>query len=51
MLNHLNVSDEIKKSHIQKGYHASGHMAYIDMPSAPKYHEDLTKFVRDSLPN
>lgn len=51
MVNHLKVSDEIKKTHIQKGYYESGHMVYIDQPSATKYHADLTKFVHDSLPN
>ena len=47
---HLKVSDEIKKNNIDLGYYESGHMVYIDLPSAAKYHADLEKFVRASLP-
>jgi len=47
---HLKVSDEIKKNNIAKGYYESGHMVYIDQPSAAKYHADLVKFVQSSLP-
>jgi carboxypeptidase C (cathepsin A) len=45
---HLKVSDEIKKNNITLGYYESGHMVYIDQPSAAKYHADLVKFVRDA---
>jgi len=47
---HLKVSDEIGKNNISLGYYESGHMVYIDQPSAAKYHADLVKFVQDSLP-
>ncbi|MBZ5497047.1 MAG: peptidase S10 [Acidobacteriia bacterium] len=47
---HLKVSDEIRKNNISLGYYESGHMVYIDQPSAAKYHADLVKFVRASLP-
>jgi carboxypeptidase C (cathepsin A) len=47
---HLKVSDEIKKNNISTGYYESGHMVYIDLPSAAKYHADLEKFVKASLP-
>jgi carboxypeptidase C (cathepsin A) len=47
---HMKVSDEIRKNNIALGYYESGHMVYIDLPSAAKYHADLVKFVRDSLP-
>jgi carboxypeptidase C (cathepsin A) len=47
---HLKVSDEIKKNNIFLGYYESGHMVYIDQPTAAKYHADLVKFVRASLP-
>ncbi len=46
---HLKVSDAIKKNNISLGYYESGHMVYIDQPSAAKYHADLMKFVQDSL--
>jgi carboxypeptidase C (cathepsin A) len=46
---HLRVSDEIKKNNISLGYYESGHMVYIDQPSAAKYHADLVKFVQDAL--
>jgi carboxypeptidase C (cathepsin A) len=32
------------------GYYEAGHMVYIDQPSAAKFHADLEKFVRASLP-
>jgi len=47
---HLKVSDSIKKNNIATGYYESGHMVYIDQPSAAKYHTDLVKFVQSSLP-
>jgi carboxypeptidase C (cathepsin A) len=47
---HLKVSDEIKKNNIALGYYESGHMVYIDQQAAARYHADLVKFVRDSLP-
>jgi carboxypeptidase C (cathepsin A) len=47
---HLNVSDEVKKNNISVGYYEAGHMVYIDQPSAAKFHADLEKFVRASLP-
>ena len=47
---HMKVSDEVKKNNISLGYYASGHMVYIDQTAAAKYHADLAKFVRDSLP-
>ncbi len=47
---HLKVSDEIKRNNISLGYYESGHMVYIDQPSAAKYHADLVKFVAASLP-
>jgi carboxypeptidase C (cathepsin A) len=49
-INHLKVSDEIKKNNISTGYYESGHMVYIDQPAAAKYHADLVKFVQASLP-
>jgi carboxypeptidase C (cathepsin A) len=49
-LAHMKVSDEIKKHNISVGYYESGHMVYIDQPSAAKYHADLVKFVQASLP-
>jgi carboxypeptidase C (cathepsin A) len=49
-VSHLKVSDEIKKNNIMQGYYESGHMVYIDLPSATKYHADLEKFVKASLP-
>jgi carboxypeptidase C (cathepsin A) len=49
-LAHMKVSDEIKKHNISVGYYESGHMVYIDQPSATKYHADLVKFVQASLP-
>ncbi|HEX7486055.1 MAG TPA: hypothetical protein VF332_07880 [Vicinamibacterales bacterium] len=49
-LAHLKVSDEIKTHNISVGYYESGHMVYIDQPSAAKYHVDLVKFVQASLP-
>ena len=47
---HLNVSEEVKKNNISVGYYEAGHMVYIDQPSAAKFHADLEKFVRASLP-
>ena len=47
---HLKVSGEIRKNNIATGYYESGHMVYIDRTAAAKYHADLVKFVRDSLP-
>jgi carboxypeptidase C (cathepsin A) len=47
---HLKVADEIKKNNISWGHYESGHMVYIDQPSAAKYHADLVKFVQASLP-
>jgi carboxypeptidase C (cathepsin A) len=49
-LAHLKVSDEVKKNNIATGYYESGHMVYIDQPSAAKYHADLEKFVAGALP-
>lgn len=49
-LAHMKVSDEIKKHNISVGYYESGHMVYIDQPSAARYHADLVKFVQASLP-
>lgn len=49
-INHLKVSDEIKKNNISMGYYEAGHMVYIDQPSAARYHSDLVKFVQSSLP-
>src|SRR5215510_11253504 len=49
-LAHMKVSDQIKKNNIHLGYYESGHMVYIDRPSADKYHADLEKFVQASLP-
>jgi carboxypeptidase C (cathepsin A) len=48
-LAHMRVSDEVKKN-FQTGYYASGHMVYIDLKVAEKYHADLEKFVKSSLP-
>jgi carboxypeptidase C (cathepsin A) len=47
---HMRVADEIKKNNISLGYYESGHMVYIDQTAAAKYHADLVKFVKDSLP-
>jgi carboxypeptidase C (cathepsin A) len=47
---HLKVSDEIKKNNISMGYYESGHMVYIDLPAATKYHADLVKFVQGAVP-
>ncbi len=49
-IHHLKVSDEIKKNNIATGHYESGHMVYIDQPSAAKYHADLVKFVQASTP-
>ncbi len=49
-INHLKVSDEIKKNNIATGYYESGHMVYIDQRAAAKYHADLVKFVQASMP-
>lgn len=49
-LAHLKVSDEIKKYNIATGHYESGHMVYIDQSAAAKYHADLVKFVKDSMP-
>jgi carboxypeptidase C (cathepsin A) len=49
-VNHLKVSESIKKNNISAGYYQSGHMVYIDLPSAAQYHADLEKFVQASLP-
>ena len=49
-LAHMKVSDEVKKNNISMGYYESGHMVYIDQPSAAKYHADLVKFVQGALP-
>ncbi len=49
-INHLKVSDEIKKNNISFGYYESGHMVYIDQPAAAKYHADLVKFVQGAVP-
>ncbi len=48
-LAHMKVSDDVKKNNISLGYYESGHMVYIDQPSAAKYHADLAKFVKDAL--
>jgi carboxypeptidase C (cathepsin A) len=47
---HMKVSEEVKKNNISSGYYESGHMVYIDLPSAAKYHADLEKFVQGALP-
>jgi carboxypeptidase C (cathepsin A) len=47
---HLKASDEVKKNNISTGYYESGHMVYIDLPSATRYHADLEKFVQGALP-
>lgn len=49
-LAHMRVSDEVKKNNISRGYYASGHMVYIDLKEAEKYHADLVKFVKSALP-
>jgi hypothetical protein len=46
----LNVSDEVKKNNISTRYYESGHLVYIDQPSATKYHADLEKFVAGAMP-
>jgi carboxypeptidase C (cathepsin A) len=46
---HMKVSDTIKKNNISLGYYESGHMVYIDQPSASKYHADLVKFVQEAM--
>jgi carboxypeptidase C (cathepsin A) len=48
-LAHMRVSDQVKRE-FQTGYYASGHMVYIDLAVAAKYHADLEKFVKASLP-
>src|SRR5580704_9590379 len=47
---HMKASDEIKKNNISMGYYEAGHMVYIDLPSAAKYHADLVKFVQGAMP-
>jgi carboxypeptidase C (cathepsin A) len=47
---HMRVSDEVKKKNISSGYYEAGHMVYIDLPTAAKYHADLEKFVKSALP-
>ena len=49
-VNHLKVSDEIKKHNISMGYYEAGHMVYIDQSAANQYHADLVKFVQGALP-
>lgn len=49
-VSHLKASDDVKKNNIMLGYYEAGHMVYIDRPSADKYHSDLEKFVKSSLP-
>jgi len=49
-LAHLKVSGEVKKNNISLGYYESGHMVYIDQPTAAKYHADLVAFVNSALP-
>jgi carboxypeptidase C (cathepsin A) len=49
-VNHLKVSDEIKKHNISEGYYEAGHMVYIDQKAADAYHADLVKFVQSSMP-
>ncbi len=49
-INHLKVSDAIKKNNISYGYYESGHMVYIDQAASAKYHADLVKFVQGALP-
>jgi carboxypeptidase C (cathepsin A) len=49
-LAHLKVSDEIKRNNISRGYYESGHMVYIDLSAATKYHADLEKFVASAVP-
>ncbi len=50
-INHLKVSNDVKKNNIATGYYEAGHMVYIDQPSAAKYHADLVKFVKASMPS
>jgi len=47
---HMKVSDAVRKNNISLGYYESGHMVYIDQPSAAKYHADLEKFVTGAVP-
>jgi len=47
---HMKVSDEIKTNNISWGHYESGHMVYIDLPTAAKYHADLVAFVKSALP-
>ena len=49
-LAHMKVSDEIRSHNISTGYYEAGHMVYIDLPSAEKYHADLVRFVQASMP-
>jgi carboxypeptidase C (cathepsin A) len=49
-LAHMRVSDEVKKNNITTGYYDSGHMVYIDQKVAEKYHADMERFARSSLP-
>jgi carboxypeptidase C (cathepsin A) len=49
-LAHLRASDEVKKNNITTGYYESGHMVYIDAAVAAKYHADMEKFAKASLP-
>jgi len=48
-LDHMRVSDEVRKNSISRGYYAAGHMVYIDRKEAARYHADLVEFVRSAL--
>ena len=47
---HMKVSEEVRKNNISLGYYESGHMVYIDLAQAAKYHADLEKFVKSAMP-
>lgn len=47
-INHMGL-DADTKSHISYEYYPAGHMMYIEKVSRKKFHDDVAKFVRDSL--
>lgn len=47
-LNHMGLDPE-SRSHVSFSYYAAGHMMYIEKGSRKKLHDDVRKFVGDSL--
>lgn len=47
-VNHMGLDDELK-SHISYQYYPAGHMMYIEQVSRKKFHDDVKKFVEETL--